>query len=156
MAIANAESLGQKQQVIIDGAFSWCWSRSKQAQGAEGQGGQGQARVGTSSEFNFEFRSWGGLAMKIRIKASPTASLLLGFRAGRDHSSPTDGPTISLVFLSYPSGSVGLLVTAEVGEDDDDGDIAGEGESGADGSPKRIGHDMPVRQGCRKITGEFW
>lgn len=99
MAIANAESLGQKQQVIIDGAFSWCWSRSKQAQGAEGQGGQGQARVGTSSEFNFEFRSWGGLAMKIRIKASPTASLLLGFRAGRDHSSPTDGPTISLVFL---------------------------------------------------------
>lgn len=43
----------------------------------------------------------------------------------------------------------------EVGEDDDDGDIAGEGESGADGSPKRIGHDMPVRQGCRKITGDF-
>lgn len=92
-------SLGQKQQVIIDGAFSWCWSRSKQAQGAEGQGGQGQAGVGTSSESNFEFSFWGGLAMKIKIKASPTACLLLGFRAGRGHSSPTDGPTISLVFL---------------------------------------------------------
>lgn len=127
MAIANAESLGQKQQVIIDGAFSWCWSRSKQAQGAEGQGGQGQARVGTSSEFNFEFRSWGGLAMKIRIKASPTASLLLGFRAGRDHSSPTDGPTISLVFLVIRQ-AVWWYVTAEVGEDNDDGDVAGEGE----------------------------
>lgn len=102
MAIANAESLGQKQQVIIDGAFSWCWSRSKQAQGAEGQGGQGgqgQARVGNSSESNFELRSWGGLAMKVRIKTSPTASLLLGLRAGRGQTSPTDGPTISLAFL---------------------------------------------------------
>lgn len=27
--------------------------------------------------------------------------------------------------------------------------------SGADSSPKRIGHDMPVRQGCRKTTGDF-
>lgn len=72
-------SLGQKQQVIIDGAFSWCWSRSKQAQGAEGQGGQGQAGVGTSSESNFEFSFWGGLAMKIRTKASPTACTAFKF-----------------------------------------------------------------------------
>lgn len=126
MAIANAESLGQKQQVIIDGAFSWCWSRSKQAQGAEGQGGQGQARVGTSSESNFEFRSWGGLAMKIRIKASPTKSLLLGFRAARGHSSPTDGPTISPVFLVTRQAV--WDAAAEFGEENDDGDGAGEGE----------------------------
>lgn len=126
MAIANAESLGQKQQVIIDGAFSWCWSRSKQAQGAEGQGGQGQARVGNSSESNFEFRSWGGLAMKIRIKASPTASLLLGFGAGRGHSSPTDGPTISLAFLVIVSQCDMLLMMLETTMTT--GGIAGEGK----------------------------